>query len=85
MEGPGISTNKPHGALYIFPKIELTDWKTDKDFVYDVIDKTGVVLVHGSGFCEEFGQGHFRSILLPPMPVLEEAYDLLEKFMVKHQ
>ena len=84
-EIPGISTNKPHGALYIFPKIELTDWKTDKDFVYDVIDKTGVVLVHGSGFCEEFGQGHFRSILLPPMPVLEEAYDLLEKFMVKHQ
>ena len=66
-------------------EIELTDWKTDKDFVYDVIDKTGVVLVHGSGFCEEFGQGHFRSILLPPMPVLEEAYDLLEKFMVKHQ
>ena len=84
-EIPGISTNKPHGALYIFPKIELTDWKTDKDFVYDVIYKTGVVLVHGSGFCEEFGQGHFRSILLPPMPVLEEAYDLLEKFMVKHQ
>ena len=84
-EIPGISTNKPHGALYIFPKIELTDWKTDKDFVYDVIDKTGVVLVHGSGFCEEFGQGHFRSILLPPMPVLEEAYDLLEKFMVRHQ
>lgn len=84
-EIPGISANRPRGALYILPKVELTDWKTDKEFVYDVINSTGVVLVHGSGFCEEFGQGHFRSLLLPPVGTLSEAYDLLDRFMRKHQ
>ncbi|MCK9322641.1 MAG: aminotransferase class I/II-fold pyridoxal phosphate-dependent enzyme [Candidatus Methanomethylophilaceae archaeon] len=84
-EIPGIETKKARGALYMFPKVELTDWKTDKDFVFDLIKEEGVVLVHGSGFCKEFGQGHFRTILLPPMDTLVEAYDLLEKFMLRHQ
>jgi len=84
-EIPGIETKRARGALYMFPKVELTDWKTDKDFVFDLIKEEGVVLVHGSGFCKEFGQGHFRTILLPPMDTLVEAYDLLEKFMLRHQ
>ena len=84
-EIPGISANRSRGALYSFPKVELTDWKTDKEFVFDLIEETGLVFVHGSGFCPEFGQSHFRTILLPPMPMLEEAYDVLEKFMLKHQ
>lgn len=84
-EIPGISTKRARGALYMFPRIELTDWRTDKDFVLDLIKEEGVVLVHGSGFCKEFGQGHFRTILLPPMETLVEAYDKLEKFMIRHQ
>lgn len=81
----GIETRKAQGALYMFPKIDLRGrWKTDKDFVLDLIKEEGVVLVHGSGFCEEFGQGHFRTILLPPLDVLEEAYDKLERFMERH-
>jgi len=84
-EIPGISTNKAKGAFYMFPKVELTDWKTDKDFVIDLINEEGVVLVHGSGFCSTYGQGHFRTILLPPLEVLEEAYDKLERFMIRHR
>ena len=78
-----ISTRRAKGALYMFPKIDLkgTPWKTDKDFVLDLIKEEGVVLVHGSGFCEEFGQGHFRTILLPPMETLEQAYDKMESFI----
>ena len=80
-----ISTRRAKGALYMFPKIDLkgTPWKDDKDFVLDLIKEEGVVLVHGSGFCQSFGQGHFRTILLPPMPVLEEAYDKMESFIRK--
>ena len=81
----GIETRRAQGALYMFPKIDLRGrWKTDKDFVLDLIKEEGVVLVHGSGFCEEFGHGHFRTILLPPLNVLEEAYDKLERFMNRH-
>ena len=84
-EIPGISTNKAKGAFYMFPKVELTDWKTDKDFVVDLINEEGIVFVHGSGFCGTYGGGHFRTILLPPMDVLEEAYDKLEAFMIRHR
>lgn len=85
-EIPGLSTNRSHGALYSFPKVELGNtWGSDKDFVLDLMKETGIVMVHGSGFCQEFGQSHFRSILLPPMETLVEAYDLLEKFMIRHQ
>ncbi|AIZ56549.1 L-alanine aminotransferase apoenzyme [Candidatus Methanoplasma termitum] len=83
-EIPGITTNKAKGAFYMFPKVELYDWKTDKDFVIDLINEEGVVFVHGSGFDSEFGGGHFRTILLPPMNIIEEAYDKLEKFMIRH-
>ncbi|MDR3206565.1 MAG: aminotransferase class I/II-fold pyridoxal phosphate-dependent enzyme, partial [Candidatus Methanoplasma sp.] len=83
-EIPGISTNRAKGAFYMFPKVELTDWETDKDFALSLIDEEGVVVVNGSGFCTEFGQGHFRTILLPPMNVLEEAYDRLDRFMKRH-
>jgi tyrosine/nicotianamine family aminotransferase len=85
-EIPLISTRKPKGALYMFPRIDLrgTPWKTDKDFVFDLIKEEGVVFVHGSGFCEEFGQEHFRSVLLAPVPVLDEAFDKVEKFINRH-
>ena len=81
-----ISTRRAKGAFYMFPKIELrgTPWKTDKEFLLDLIKEEGVVMVHGSGFCEEFGQGHFRTITLPSIPILEEAYDKLERFMRRH-
>ncbi|MBP6021303.1 MAG: aminotransferase class I/II-fold pyridoxal phosphate-dependent enzyme [Candidatus Methanomethylophilaceae archaeon] len=84
-EIPGIRVERARGALYMFPKIDLTDWKTDKEFVFDLIKEEGVVFVHGSGFCSEFGVGHVRTILLPPKNTLEEAYDRLEVFMRKHQ
>ena len=82
----GITTRKAKGALYMFPKIDLsgTPWKTDKEFVWDLIKEEGVVLVHGSGFCEEFGQDHFRSVLLAPVPVLEDAYNKVERFIKRH-
>lgn len=85
-EIPGISVNKPMGAFYMFPKIDLGNtWKSDKDFVLNLMEEEGVVFVHGSGFCEEFGQGHFRTITLPRIEILADAYDKLERFMIRHK
>lgn len=85
-EIPGISVNKPMGAFYMFPKVELNGiWESDKQFVLDLMKETGVVVVHGSGFCEEFGQSHFRTITLPRIEILADAYDKLEKFMIDHK
>ena len=80
----GISTAKPDGAFYIFPKIEGIDngpWKDDIEFVLDLLHKTHVLVVHGSGFCSNYGKGHFRAVILPQMEILEKAFDKLEQFM----
>jgi alanine-synthesizing transaminase len=82
-EIPGISCTKPQGAFYIFPKIEEIGhrWSSDLDFVKDVLENAGVLLVHGSGFCTTYGSGHFRGVFLPPVETLENAFDRLERFM----
>ncbi len=80
----GISTAKPDGAFYIFPKIEAIEkgnWKDDKEFVLDLLHETHVLVVHGSGFCSTYGNGHFRVVILPQMEILEKSFDKLEKFM----
>jgi tyrosine/nicotianamine family aminotransferase len=85
-EIPGISTAKPEGAFYIFPKIEAMKekiWKTDKEFVLDLLHETNVLVVHGSGFCSTYGKNHFRAVILPPMETLELAFDKMESFMKK--
>ena len=83
-EIPGISTARPDGAFYIFPKIEAMDqgiWKTDKDFVLDLLNEAHVLVVHGSGFCKTYGKNHFRAVILPQMEMLEESLDKVENFM----
>ena len=82
----GISTAKPNGAFYIFPKIEAMKngiWKTDKEFVLDLLHEVHVLVVHGSGFCETYGKNHFRAVILPKLETLEQAFDKLESFMKK--
>ena len=85
-EIPGISTAKPEGAFYIFPKIEAMEknvWRTDKEFVLDLLNETQVLFVPGSGFCPTYGKNHFRAVILPPMDILEKAFDKTEIFMKK--
>ena len=82
-EIPGISTTKPQGAFYIFPRIEeRSKWKNDKEFVLDALNEAHVLFVHGSGFGRA-GNWHFRIVFLPPVEILEEAMDNFEAFMRK--
>ena len=80
----GISTAKPQGAFYIFPKIEVMNngvWKDDKEFVLDFLHSKHVLVVHGSGFCQTYGKDHFRAVILPTLEILEEAFNRLEDFL----
>ncbi len=76
----GISCKLQNGAFYTFPKILRSIWKDDKDFVLDLLNKTGILTVHGSGF-GEYGKGHFRIVYLPNEQVLGEAMDKLTHFI----
>jgi tyrosine/nicotianamine family aminotransferase len=82
---PGLHTAKPPGAFYLFPKITLgANWKTDEEFVVDLLKETGVVVVNGSGFDPEYGKDHFRAVFLPPEEMLSEALSAIEDFMKRH-
>jgi alanine-synthesizing transaminase len=78
----GISCRMPRGAFYVFPKIDLDHrWKDDQHFVIDLLNNTGVLTVHGSGFGTAFGASHFRIVYLPKEEILEQAIDNLEYFL----
>lgn len=84
-EMEGVSCTKPEAAFYVFPKIHNVGqkWKTDMDFVLDLLRETGVLFVHGSGFDPAYGTGHVRGVVLPPIETLEHALDEMERFMKK--
>jgi aspartate/methionine/tyrosine aminotransferase len=83
----GISTTKPEGAFYIFPKIDDIGplWKTDMDFVVELLKETGVLIVNGSGFDPVYGKDHARLVFLPPVEELEESYNAIEQFIKKQK
>nr|MDO8099079.1 aminotransferase class I/II-fold pyridoxal phosphate-dependent enzyme [Candidatus Njordarchaeota archaeon] len=80
---PGLSCVKPEGAFYAFPKVAMhkKKWKDDKEFVLDLLKETGVLFVYGSGFDPTYGSGHFRTVILPPIEMINEAMDKLDTYM----
>ena len=86
MEIPGLTVTKPRGAFYLFPKVQLqgTGWNDDKEFVTKLLEETGVLVVHGSGFDPAYGSGHFRSVFLPEESMMSEAFDAIDGFMKRH-
>ena len=83
-EIPGLSVIKPKGAFYLFPKIQLgSAFKNDKEFALKLLYEEKVLVVHGSGFGAG-GENHFSSIFLPPVDVLEEAFNRIERFCRKY-
>jgi len=79
----GLSATKPLGAFYLFPKIQGLGlrWRSDEEFVTKLLEETGVLVVHGSGFDPTYGAGHFRTVFLPEEKKMMEAFDLIEGFM----
>ena len=78
---PGLSCSNPKGSFYAFPKIENNKYKTDKEFVTQLLETQGVLTVHGSGFGEKYGSGYFRLVYLPSLEILESSMNKIEKFV----
>jgi len=82
---PGISCSNPKGAFYVFPKIENNPFKSDKEFVLNLLKSKGVLAVHGSGFGTKYGSGYFRLVFLPNMEKLNSALDKIEDFVSSYK
>ena len=66
----------------MFARLTHPKWMDkDKTFVLDLLHSEHVLLVHGSGFSREHGQGHVRIVYLADLEILEEAFVRIERFL----
>ena len=82
----GLEVQSSGGAFYMFVKLTDPKWANDdKQFVLDLLHEEHVLVVHGSGFSPELGKGHFRIVYLPEPDVLNDAFDRIERFLIRHR
>lgn len=72
---PGMRCVRPEGAFYAMARFEGPTRRTDEELVLDLLEREGVLAVHGSGFGLPAADGWFRLVHLPPTSVLEQACD----------
>lgn len=71
---PGVSCVKPKGALYLFPKIDLTQFtfEDDNHFVMSLLEEQKILVVGGRGF-NFTPNNYFRIVFLPHVEQLTIA------------
>lgn len=88
---PGMSCNIVQGAMYAFPQVMLPEkaieaakaagQAPDVFYAFQLLEKTGICIVPGSGFGQRPGTYHFRTTILPQPDMLKT---MLEKFREFH-
>ena len=82
----GLEVQSSGGAFYMFVKLTDEKWaNNDKQFVLDLLHEEHVLVVHGSGFSPDLGRGHFRIVYLPSVEVLNDAFDRIERFLIRNR
>ena len=82
-EMPSMSAVAPRAAFYVMPKVALPPGRTDEDFVLGLLNATGILCVHGSGFGMPAGEGFFRIVFLAPPDDLAAIYDDMAAFAAR--
>ncbi|QDQ88564.1 pyridoxal phosphate-dependent aminotransferase [Alcaligenaceae bacterium SJ-26] len=79
---PGVTCVKPHGTLYMFPRLdpEIYPIQDDRQFFVQLLEATRVMLVQGTGFNWPHPD-HFRIVFLPHEPDLREAIGRIATFL----
>jgi len=82
---PGIQCNTVAGAMYAYPRISLPAGKTDEDYCMDLLEKTGICVVPGTGFGQIPGTAHFRTTILPPTERIKDVVRLFADFQGRYR
>ena len=80
----GLSCVEPAAAFYAMICADDPERRTDERFVLDLLQETGVLVVHGSGFGADPASCHFRLVYLPDEVVLASVFQRLAAFMHAH-
>ena len=83
---PGVSCVKPQAALYMFPRLDPTQYpnQDDRQFFLELLQETRVMLVQGTGF-NWASPDHFRIVFLPHEDDLREAIGRIAKFLASYR
>ena len=77
---PGFSCARPAGAFYAMPRVALRPGDSDELFVLELLRRTGILTVYGSGFGLPPGEGFFRVVFLAAPAELEAIYRTIGTF-----
>ncbi|CAF0919924.1 unnamed protein product [Adineta ricciae] len=87
----GFQCNTVMGAMYAFPRVDLPQraiehakskkMAPDAFYCFELLEKTGICVVPGSGFKQRPGTHHLRTTILPP---INQMKDMVERFRAFH-
>ena len=77
----GLSCVVPEAAFYLMVKTDHLGGRTDEQFALDLLEASGVLVVHGSGFGCDPADGYFRLVYLADEKTLDTAFDGIEQAM----
>lgn len=80
-DNQGLSCGIPAAAFYLMIKAEKLGGRTDEQFVLDLLEETGVLVVHGSGFGTDAEQGYFRMVYLADAATLDVVFSRIKQFL----
>jgi len=75
----GLNCSLPEAAFYLMIKVEDMGDRLDEQFVLDLLEKSNVLVVHGSGFGSDPRAGYFRMVYLAGEELLGSAFDAIER------
>jgi len=77
----GLSCSTPQAAFYLMVKVDELGCSTDELFVLEMLERSGVLVVHGSGFGCDPRAGYFRLVYLANEELLRFALANIGSFM----
>ena len=81
----GLSCQYPAAAFYMMIKVDDLQGRTDERFVLDLLNETGLLVVHGSGFGADPHEGYFRMVYLADEETLGEAFRGIRGSLARHK
>ncbi|HEV7860466.1 MAG TPA: aminotransferase class I/II-fold pyridoxal phosphate-dependent enzyme [Pyrinomonadaceae bacterium] len=76
-----LSCELPEAAFYMMIKADDPQARMDEKFVLDLLEATGVLVVHGSGFDADPRQGFFRLVYLADEEILGTVFQKIGHFL----
>ena len=77
-----LSCTTPDAAFYVMVRAEDLGERTDEQFVLELLERTAVLVVHGSGFGCDPRAGFFRLVYLANEELLSAALGGIRDFML---